>query len=440
MNLDIMSLMAASAAVSESTAKSGLQSDPPATGPDGEQAEASFTDILQGLIETTSTQADIDPLAVTASGQAPAQPVEQAISAGQPLTLPQPGTGENSVLAAPTGENLPLTGNDLPVASALSDASGPAVVATTLPATAVEGAQTAPNPQAPMLAAAANPHRGASGEPIANASPGIQRPGATGWFSQSGAHEMTTAPVIRDQARSTPASAPAATPYNALMTDAEPDRPTPVTAQMLTAARAISHNAGRDDGRAPVVMPISNLGDALLTVEGTRPTVLPTIAATHAAAAAQPMAPLSAAVPALNMAQAGWDQALGQRLVFMARNGLENAELRLDPPQLGAVNVKLALQGDQAQLVLHSANAATRDVLESALPRLKEMFGAEGLQLDSAHVAERDAGGRDRSASGAEGWWAAEGEADDGTGAASNEQLGTVDQLTLPPGRIYEKV
>ena len=135
--------------------------------------------------------------------------------------------------------------------------------------------------------------------------------------------------------------------------------------------------------------------------------------------------PLAAAAPAVNTAQAGWDQALGQRLVIMARNGLENAELRLDPPQLGSVNVKLALQGDQAQLILQVANPAARDVLEGALPRLREMLGNEGLQLGSAEVAERDTGTGDRAASrGNDAWQSEPGE---GAQNETAEQAASVD-------------
>ncbi|MEO1576439.1 MAG: flagellar hook-length control protein FliK [Pseudomonadota bacterium] len=92
----------------------------------------------------------------------------------------------------------------------------------------------------------------------------------------------------------------------------------------------------------------------------------------------------------LSVQQPKWDRAFADQLTIMAGRGIETAELKLDPPTLGTVHVKLTLQGDQAQLLVQSANGAVRDLMESALPRLRELLGSEGLTLDSAQVADRE--------------------------------------------------
>ena len=81
-----------------------------------------------------------------------------------------------------------------------------------------------------------------------------------------------------------------------------------------------------------------------------------------------------------------WNQGLGQRMLMMVDNGLNQAELRLDPPQLGSIHVRISMSDDQAQLFFQAAHPAARDALESAMPRLREMFAEQGLQLDNADV------------------------------------------------------
>lgn len=82
-----------------------------------------------------------------------------------------------------------------------------------------------------------------------------------------------------------------------------------------------------------------------------------------------------------------WDTALGEHVKFMAKNELNFAEIRVTPPQLGPVEVRLSVQQDQAQVTLFATNVATRDALEAALPKLRDMFADAGLNLAGANVA-----------------------------------------------------
>lgn len=115
---------------------------------------------------------------------------------------------------------------------------------------------------------------------------------------------------------------------------------------------------------------------------------------------AAPVSPFAADSGATRAAPAGWvttistpvgspdwDTAMGEQVKFMAKNELNFAEIRVTPPQLGPVEVRLTLQNDQAQVTLFATHAATRDALEAALPRLRDMFADAGLNLTGANVA-----------------------------------------------------
>jgi flagellar hook-length control protein FliK len=79
----------------------------------------------------------------------------------------------------------------------------------------------------------------------------------------------------------------------------------------------------------------------------------------------------------------------GNRVVWMAGRNQHAAEFRIDPPQLGPVEVRLSLSNDQASLVLLSPHANVRDALQATLPRLHDLLAAAGINLGSVHVGAR---------------------------------------------------
>jgi flagellar hook-length control protein FliK len=77
---------------------------------------------------------------------------------------------------------------------------------------------------------------------------------------------------------------------------------------------------------------------------------------------------------------------VGQQIVMLAGSRARSAELALTPAELGPVRVSIEMRGQEATVVLAAAAAATRTALEEALPRLREMFAQQGLNLAEASV------------------------------------------------------
>lgn len=93
--------------------------------------------------------------------------------------------------------------------------------------------------------------------------------------------------------------------------------------------------------------------------------------------------------PMLN-AQLGsneWQQALSQQIVMFSRNGQQNAELRLHPEDLGAIQISLTLDKDQAQLSMVSSHSQVRAALEAALPQLRSALAESGINLGQSNVS-----------------------------------------------------
>ncbi|MDJ0793417.1 MAG: flagellar hook-length control protein FliK [Woeseiaceae bacterium] len=93
---------------------------------------------------------------------------------------------------------------------------------------------------------------------------------------------------------------------------------------------------------------------------------------------------------------ANWGDKVGERVVMMANNQLKTAEIRLTPAELGPVRVQVNVEDGAANITFQAQHAATREALEQALPRLREMFAESGLSLGQTSVGEQNvAGNRD---------------------------------------------
>ena len=82
-----------------------------------------------------------------------------------------------------------------------------------------------------------------------------------------------------------------------------------------------------------------------------------------------------------------WQQALSQQIVMFSRNGQQNAELRLHPADLGAIQISLKLDNDQAQINLVSGHSHVRAALEAAIPQLRSALAESGINLGESQVS-----------------------------------------------------
>lgn len=87
--------------------------------------------------------------------------------------------------------------------------------------------------------------------------------------------------------------------------------------------------------------------------------------------------------------QGQWGQAVGQKVLWMASQKLSSAELRLDPPDLGPMQVRVSANQDQISVTFTSPQAAVREALDQNANRLREMFAEQGLDLVDVNVSDQ---------------------------------------------------
>lgn len=87
--------------------------------------------------------------------------------------------------------------------------------------------------------------------------------------------------------------------------------------------------------------------------------------------------------------QPAWGDEFSQKITWIATQRNQSAELHLNPPQLGPLDVVLKISGDQASAIFTSPHAAVRDAIEQALPKLREMLADSGITLGNATVSDQ---------------------------------------------------
>lgn len=90
----------------------------------------------------------------------------------------------------------------------------------------------------------------------------------------------------------------------------------------------------------------------------------------------------------------GASSEIAQKVHYWVTRGVQNAELQLDGFDGGSVDVSISLQGDRATVEFRTDESEARRLLQDAMPQLRDMLRAEGLELSSGSVAtstQRDA-------------------------------------------------
>jgi flagellar hook-length control protein FliK len=107
------------------------------------------------------------------------------------------------------------------------------------------------------------------------------------------------------------------------------------------------------------------------------------VAGTQAASATQ-WGPVSL-TPMASLAQHSQEilTPLREHLRFQVDQHIKKAELRLDPPELGKIELNIRLEGDRLQVQMHAVNPAIRDALLNGLDRLRvDLAMDHGGQID----------------------------------------------------------
>lgn len=83
-------------------------------------------------------------------------------------------------------------------------------------------------------------------------------------------------------------------------------------------------------------------------------------------------------------------QQITEKIRWMVNARQSMAEIRLDPPEMGSMQVRVNVSGEAASVNFVVQSAAARDAIADAMPKLRDMLSEQGIELGEAFVQQQD--------------------------------------------------
>ena len=93
----------------------------------------------------------------------------------------------------------------------------------------------------------------------------------------------------------------------------------------------------------------------------------------------------------LNLQKNDAVKALQEKVNAMLNINNKEAEIRLDPPELGSMQIRIRSEAEQAQVNFVVQNQQAKEALEQSMPKLKEMLAEQGIELGESNI-QQDSG------------------------------------------------
>lgn len=89
---------------------------------------------------------------------------------------------------------------------------------------------------------------------------------------------------------------------------------------------------------------------------------------------------------AVNIHKPEGQQQLNEKIRWMVNARNTMAEIRLDPPELGSMQVRVNVAGDAASVSFVVQSQQAKEALADAMPKLRDMLSEQGIELGDAQV------------------------------------------------------
>lgn len=99
----------------------------------------------------------------------------------------------------------------------------------------------------------------------------------------------------------------------------------------------------------------------------------------------------------LNLSKNDSANALNDSVRYMMNSRIQSAEIRIDPPELGSMQIKISMNGDQASVSMVVQNQQAKDMLDQSVPKLKEMLEQQGIELGESNISEHQHNGEQQA-------------------------------------------
>ena len=101
----------------------------------------------------------------------------------------------------------------------------------------------------------------------------------------------------------------------------------------------------------------------------------------------------------INIARSDAAKLLNERVTFMLSQHNPQADIRLDPPELGSMIIRIRTDAEQAQINFSVQNQEAKELLEDSMSKLKEMLAEQGIDLGESNIEQQQQGQNEQASS-----------------------------------------
>ncbi|HEY2560223.1 MAG TPA: flagellar hook-length control protein FliK [Caldimonas sp.] len=382
---------------------------PPA--PDAAAASRRFAELLR---EQTSERAAPPPPPAAASGTAAAAAEDSSSTVdGEPATVAPPVASTTPARPRPANAKS-ATGKATTAACRAPEADSKHDAAVKDDeATAAAPTTTDMRAAALALLAAANAAQGAAAAGSTPASADT----ADGWEGSAADVDATSTIATRDDVRRGGVHG-----RGDAIVDAAGGRSGPVEATATMAAALADAALPATLGNAAAMLHAGSTGATAIDGSGAAAATITAGGAIRADGETNVAAPPASLALATAIDAPEFAATLGVQVSLLAKDGVQHAELHLNPAETGPVSIHIAVDGTAARIDFGADHAATRQAIERGLPELASALRDAGLTLAgggvSQHASGRQRGGDEPAA-------AASGRGSSSSGVGVGEAVGT---------------
>ena len=100
----------------------------------------------------------------------------------------------------------------------------------------------------------------------------------------------------------------------------------------------------------------------------------------------------SGVMQAINIVKSDAAKMLQERVSALLNINNKEAEIRLDPPEMGSMHIRIRSDAEQAQINFVVQNQQAKEALEQSMPRLREMLAQQGIELGESSIQQGESG------------------------------------------------
>jgi flagellar hook-length control protein FliK len=207
--------------------------------------------------------------------------------------------------------------------------------------------------------------------------------------------------------------------------------------EIAKAGIKLNQGASSADTTQINTMPVSAaaLNDATITSQSTNSpsteqnanTILNNLSTLNQAVSSGTTAQAPAMTMTQNLTHPEWNNELGQKLIWMHTQNIPSAEIKINPPDLGPLSIKIDVdQNQQTTVSFITQHSEVKDAIEAAIPKLREMLNGQQLSLLDVNVSQQQTDQRQTSS-----FFQAANQQGQGNQSGQNAQSGSDNNLSI---------